>query len=88
MRTASPIDEETTMSIESVAVARYRDRDGAEHSVIVRVIDGGWEVVDENGDDGKLVEALSDPPDDLGCAEAIARDYARQAVEPAWALVE
>jgi len=76
------------MKTQSAAVASYRDPDGAEHSVIVRVIDGGWEVVDESGDDGNVVEALTDPPDDLGCAEAIARDYATQAVQPVWALAE
>lgn len=74
------------MRIQSVAVACYRDSAGNEHSVIVRAIDGGWEVVDETGDDAKVIEALTDPPDDRGCAEAIARDYATQAVEPAWAL--
>ena len=74
------------MSTQSAAVARYRGTDGAEHAVIVRVIEGGWEVVDEDGQDGEVVEALTDPPDDRACAEAIARDYARQAALPAWAL--
>jgi hypothetical protein len=89
MRTTTAIDEEADMSTttEAVAVTRFRGRDGERHTVLVRRTDEGWEIVDAHGEEETRIELLSDPQDDRGCAEAVARDYARCAAEPDWARV-
>jgi hypothetical protein len=73
----------TTM--QAVAVSRYRDSQAADHVVVVQRTDEGWEILDESDGDSRLVDRLTDPADDRACAEALARDYAGQAVLPAWA---
>ncbi len=55
--------------------ARFHDRDGTEHEVIVRdAPDGGYLVIDR-GEEEVLVEQL-DENDGRAAAVAIARDYA------------
>jgi hypothetical protein len=87
MTTSRQIDEEEEMrSNRSTHVARYRDAAGAEHSVILLAIKQGWRILDQNATSSKVVDTLTDPQDSCAHAEAVARDYAQQAVLPAWAL--
>ena len=79
------LDEEKEMRRTSIPVARFRAPDGAEHTVAVRAVKEGWQIVDENGQGPDVIETLSNPQDGREQAEAVARDYAQWAVLPTWA---
>jgi hypothetical protein len=71
----------------TLPVATYRDKLGIRHEVTVGAIEAGWEIADVCGDERQVVDTLTDPQDDRACAEAVARDWAGQAVEPNLALI-
>ncbi len=56
-------------------VARYHDRNGTQHEVIVRDAPGGGYQVVDRGENEVLVEQL-DEIDGRAAAVAVARDYA------------
>jgi hypothetical protein len=61
--------------------ARYRDAAGVEHRMrLERSPSGGWRVLDVGPHETVLVEELSGRDDHRPQAEALARDYATQAV--------
>ena len=68
---ANTID--TTTTTKATTVARYRDRTGATHRVIVRATDGVWEILDVAT---RLVDRLDGAYDDLDAAQALARVWA------------
>lgn len=82
---ALTLDEEKEMRGTPIPVARFRAPDGAEHTVAVRAVNDGWQIVDENGQGPEVIETLTSPQDGREQAEAVARDYARWAVLPTWA---
>jgi hypothetical protein len=58
------------------AIGSYRDVDGARHELVVReTADGGWHVLDLDGETAHVVDALAGDQDGRPQAEAIARDY-------------
>jgi hypothetical protein len=64
--------------------ARYRDAAGVEHRMrLERSTAGRWRVLDESPAGVRLVEELTGYEDRRPQAEALARDYARQAALPA-----
>ena len=82
---ALPLHEENEMRRTPIPVARFRAPDGAEHTVAVRSVTDGWQIVDENGQGPEVIETLTNPQDGREQAEAVARDYAQWAVLPTWA---
>ena len=73
------------MNNSSLPVARFRAPDGADHTVAVRAVKDGWQIVDQNGSGHEVVDTLTDPRDEREQAEAVARDYAEWATLPTWA---
>jgi hypothetical protein len=58
------------------AIGSYRDADGARHELVVReAADGGWRVLDVNGEGATVIDTLAGDQDGRPQAEAIARDY-------------
>ena len=55
--------------------ARYRDADGIWHTLEVRKRDGGWQVLDLDGEQEHVIETLTGFGDGRPQAVAIARDY-------------
>jgi hypothetical protein len=82
---ARQVNEEKEMKKRSLAVARFRAPDGADHTVAVLAVKEGWQVVDQNGRGREVVDTLTDPRDEREQAEAVARDYAEWATLPTWA---
>jgi len=56
-------------------VARFRDRAGATHRVIIRTIPSGWEIIDVSM---RVLDTLDATYDDPGSATAIARAFVEQ----------
>jgi hypothetical protein len=56
-------------------VARYRDRAGLAHRVLVRATEDGWEILDVAT---RLVDRLHAAYDDRDAAEALARAFAAE----------
>lgn len=77
--------EEKEMRKSQLPVARFRAPDGADHTVAVRAVKDGWQIVDQNGNGRLVVDTLTDPRDEREQAEAVARDYAEWATLPTWA---
>ena len=71
----------------TLPAATYRDSVGQRHEVIVQRVDEGWEIADLCGEERQVVDTLTDEQDTRECAEAVARDWAGQAVEPNLALI-
>jgi hypothetical protein len=67
--------------------ATYRDAAGQRHEVIVEAVDAGWEIADLCGEEIQVIDTLTDPEDTRECAEAVACDWAGQAVDPNLALI-
>lgn len=55
--------------------ARYRDPDGVWHTLEVRHVDGGWQVLDVDGERKRVIDTLTGIGDGRPQADAIARDY-------------
>jgi hypothetical protein len=55
--------------------ARYRDADGVWHTLEVRNTAGGWQVVDLDEEQERVIETLTGLGDGRTQADAIARDY-------------
>jgi hypothetical protein len=71
----------------TLPAASYCDGFGRRHEVAVKAIKGGWEIADVCGEEREVIETLTDPQDTRECAEAVARDWAGQAVAPNVALI-
>jgi hypothetical protein len=56
-------------------VARFRDRAGASHRVIIRVIPNGWEIIDVAT---RVLDTLDAAYDDADNANAIVRAFVEQ----------
>jgi hypothetical protein len=67
--------------------ASYCDGFGRRHEVIVITVEGGWEIADVCGEQHEVIDTLTDPQDTRECAEAVARDWAGQAIAPNLALI-
>ena len=59
----------------STTAARYRDADGVWHILEVRNTVGGWQVVDLDGEQERVIETLTGVGDGRPQADAIVRDY-------------
>jgi hypothetical protein len=66
--------------------ATYRDALGLRHEVIVEHVEEGWEIADVLGDERQVIDRLTDERDTRECAEAVARDWASEAVKRDMAL--
>jgi hypothetical protein len=66
---------ESSTTTPACTVARFRDRSGASHRVIVRPIPSGWEIIDVAT---RVLDRLDGAYDDRGNADAIARAFAEQ----------
>ncbi len=73
------------MKSTAVSGARFRAPDGADHTVTVRAVEEGWQIVDQNGREPDVIDTLTHPDDGREQAEAVARDYAQWAQLPTWA---
>ncbi len=71
----------------TLPTATYRDAAGVRHEVIVEPVNEGWEIADVHGEERQVVDTLTDSQDTRECAEAVARDWAEQAVNPNLALI-
>ncbi len=60
-------------------VARFRDRAGTTHRVIIRSTATGWEIIDIAT---RVLDTLDAAYDDASSAEAIARAFAAQHRQP------
>ena len=56
-------------------VARFRDRAGATHRVIVLTVPNGWEIIDVSM---RVLDTLDAAYDDPGSANAIAKAFVEQ----------
>lgn len=54
---------------------RYRDADGVWHTLEVHRCTVGWQVVDHDGEQERVIETLSGVGDGRPQADAIVRDY-------------
>jgi hypothetical protein len=59
----------------NATAARYRDADGVWHILVVRNTAGGWQVVDLDGEQERVIETLTGVGDGRPQADAIVRDY-------------
>jgi hypothetical protein len=82
---STAIEREAMMRRTPIQVARFRAPDGSQHTVDVRPVKEGWQVVDQNGRGPDVVDTLTHPEDGREQAEAVARDYANWAKLPTWA---
>ena len=73
------------MSRTPIPVACFRTADGSEHTVGIRHIKAGWQVIDQNGAGPEVIDTLTDERDGREQAEAVARDYVEWAKLPGWA---
>jgi hypothetical protein len=71
----------------TLPAASYCDGFGRRHEVVVIAVAVGWEIADVCGEEREVIETLTDPQDTRECAEAVARDWAGQAVAPNLALI-
>lgn len=71
----------------TLPAATYCDSFGRRHEVTVHAVKDGWEIADVCGEERDVVDTLTDEEDTRECAEAVARDWAGQAVEPNLALI-
>jgi hypothetical protein len=82
---STAIEREAEMRRTPISVARFRAPDGSQHTVAVKPVKEGWQIVDQNGRGPDVVETLTHPDDGRAQAEAVARDYADWAKLPTWA---
>jgi hypothetical protein len=71
----------------TLPTATYRDRYCRRHEVVVEAVEAGWEIADLCGEDRQVIDTLTDSEDTRECAEAVARDWAGQAVDPNLSLI-
>jgi hypothetical protein len=71
----------------TLPTATYRDRYGRRHEVIVEPVESCWEIADLCGEERQVIDTLADQEDTRECAEAVARDWAGQALEPNLPLI-
>jgi hypothetical protein len=79
------IEREADMRRTPIPVARFRAADGSQHTIGVKPVKDGWQVVDQNGRGPEVIETLMHPEDGRAQAEAVALDYAQWASLPTWA---
>ena len=68
-----------------IPVTRFAAPDGSQHTVGVKPVRDGWQIVDQNGRGPEVVDTLTHPDDGIEQAQAVARDYAEWASLPTWA---
>jgi hypothetical protein len=71
----------------TLPTATYRDAAGARHEVIVEAVQAGWEIADVCGEERRVIDTLTDEEDTRECAEAVARDWVGQALQPNLPLI-
>ena len=74
-------------NMRTLPVATYRDGFGIRHEVMVQAVEAGWEIADVCGEERQVIDTLTHQEDTRECAEAVARDWAGQAVEPNLPLI-
>ena len=82
---ATASESEVMMRRTPIPVARFRAPDGSQHSVGVKPVKEGWQVVDQNGHGPEVIDTLTHPEDGQEQAEAVAHDYVEWASLPTWA---
>lgn len=85
MAPSTTTEREVRMRPTPTPVVRFQAADGSPHTVAVRAVEQGWEVVDQNGAQPEVIDTLTHPEDGREQAEAVARDYAEWASLPTWA---
>ena len=85
MGPAAASESEAMMRRTPIPVARFRAPDGSQHTVAVKPVNDGWQVVDQNGREPEVIDTLTHPDDGQEQAEAVALDYVEWARLPAWA---